>query len=251
MRDVSSVHTPCFKQRTLCVLFLTFSLPAMVLPRCSQYAIQPQQPRKPPLSLWTLFRLVNTAKWDDKASSWKLRRSLRADLHPAFHLEIHFSWFVWQTEGTADQSLAPSALKHGLIFLCQGENGLAFVIVCAQRQQPQLNKGSVMERMQMPHSHTEFHMRWGKFVLYSTAAHIDSEARMESPSWPLTSVSRRAHTCFNRLDLPPYPSYTMLYEKLLTAVEETSTFGLEWSRFFYCCKYVFNNSIHERLFRDF
>lgn len=38
----------------------------------------------------------------------------------------------------------------------------------------------------------------------------------------------RAHTCFNRLDLPPYPSYSMLYEKLLTAVEETSTFGLEW-----------------------
>lgn len=37
----------------------------------------------------------------------------------------------------------------------------------------------------------------------------------------------RAHTCFNRLDLPPYPSYSMLYEKLLTAVEETSTFGLE------------------------
>ncbi|OXB71488.1 UNVERIFIED_CONTAM: hypothetical protein H355_004790 [Colinus virginianus] len=36
-----------------------------------------------------------------------------------------------------------------------------------------------------------------------------------------------AHTCFNRLDLPPYPSFSMLYEKLLTAVEETSTFGLE------------------------
>ncbi len=39
----------------------------------------------------------------------------------------------------------------------------------------------------------------------------------------------RAHTCFNRLDLPPYPSFSMLYEKMLTAVEETSTFGLEWS----------------------
>ncbi len=38
----------------------------------------------------------------------------------------------------------------------------------------------------------------------------------------------RAHTCFNRLDLPPYPSFSMLYEKLVTAVEETSTFGLEW-----------------------
>uniref|UniRef100_A0AAY4B7Q5 HECT-type E3 ubiquitin transferase n=1 Tax=Denticeps clupeoides TaxID=299321 RepID=A0AAY4B7Q5_9TELE len=42
-----------------------------------------------------------------------------------------------------------------------------------------------------------------------------------------TSLPRLAHTCFNRLDLPPYPSFSMLYEKLLTAVEETSTFGLE------------------------
>lgn len=37
----------------------------------------------------------------------------------------------------------------------------------------------------------------------------------------------RAHTCFNRLDLPPYPSFSVLYEKMQTAVEETSTFGLE------------------------
>ncbi|XP_030624293.1 E3 ubiquitin-protein ligase HECW1 [Chanos chanos] len=45
--------------------------------------------------------------------------------------------------------------------------------------------------------------------------------------WGKITSLPRAHTCFNRLDLPPYPSYTMLYEKLLVAVEETSTFGLE------------------------
>uniref|UniRef100_A0A6I8PP22 HECT-type E3 ubiquitin transferase n=1 Tax=Ornithorhynchus anatinus TaxID=9258 RepID=A0A6I8PP22_ORNAN len=45
--------------------------------------------------------------------------------------------------------------------------------------------------------------------------------------WGKIAALPRAHTCFNRLDLPPYPSYAMLYEKLLTAVEETSTFGLE------------------------
>ncbi|KAM9839604.1 E3 ubiquitin-protein ligase HECW1 [Aulostomus maculatus] len=45
--------------------------------------------------------------------------------------------------------------------------------------------------------------------------------------WGKVTALPRAHTCFNRLDLPPYPSYTMLYDKLLTAVEETSTFGLE------------------------
>nr|XP_015810552.2 E3 ubiquitin-protein ligase HECW1 isoform X2 [Nothobranchius furzeri] len=45
--------------------------------------------------------------------------------------------------------------------------------------------------------------------------------------WGKVTSLPRAHTCFNRLDLPPYPSYTMLYDKLLIAVEETSTFGLE------------------------
>ncbi|XP_024135816.1 E3 ubiquitin-protein ligase HECW1 isoform X3 [Oryzias melastigma] len=45
--------------------------------------------------------------------------------------------------------------------------------------------------------------------------------------WGKVTSLPRAHTCFNRLDLPPYPSYTILYEKLLIAVEETSTFGLE------------------------
>ncbi|XP_035383719.1 E3 ubiquitin-protein ligase HECW1 [Electrophorus electricus] len=45
--------------------------------------------------------------------------------------------------------------------------------------------------------------------------------------WGKVTSLPRAHTCFNRLDLPPYPSYTMLFEKLVIAVEETSTFGLE------------------------
>ncbi|XP_022519147.1 E3 ubiquitin-protein ligase HECW2 isoform X2 [Astyanax mexicanus] len=45
--------------------------------------------------------------------------------------------------------------------------------------------------------------------------------------WGKVTSLPRAHTCFNRLDLPPYHSFSMLYEKLLTAVEETSTFGLE------------------------
>ncbi|XP_038128816.1 E3 ubiquitin-protein ligase HECW2-like, partial [Cyprinodon tularosa] len=45
--------------------------------------------------------------------------------------------------------------------------------------------------------------------------------------WGKITSLPRAHTCFNRLDLPPYQSFSMLYEKMLTAVEETSTFGLE------------------------
>ena len=37
----------------------------------------------------------------------------------------------------------------------------------------------------------------------------------------------RSHTCFNRLDLPPYKSYDQLAEKLTYAIEETEGFGQE------------------------
>uniref|UniRef100_A0A8C4QTS3 E3 ubiquitin-protein ligase n=1 Tax=Eptatretus burgeri TaxID=7764 RepID=A0A8C4QTS3_EPTBU len=37
----------------------------------------------------------------------------------------------------------------------------------------------------------------------------------------------RSHTCFNRLDLPPYKSFEQLKEKLLYAIEETEGFGQE------------------------
>ena len=34
----------------------------------------------------------------------------------------------------------------------------------------------------------------------------------------------RAHTCFNRLDLPPYTSYSQLEHKLVMAVEGSQGF---------------------------
>uniref|UniRef100_A0A8C7ZFE5 E3 ubiquitin-protein ligase n=1 Tax=Oryzias sinensis TaxID=183150 RepID=A0A8C7ZFE5_9TELE len=37
----------------------------------------------------------------------------------------------------------------------------------------------------------------------------------------------RSHTCFNRLDLPPYKTYEQLKEKLMFAIEETEGFGQE------------------------
>lgn len=36
-----------------------------------------------------------------------------------------------------------------------------------------------------------------------------------------------AFSSFNRIDIPPYESYEKLYEKLLTAVEETCGFAVE------------------------
>lgn len=37
----------------------------------------------------------------------------------------------------------------------------------------------------------------------------------------------KAHTCFNRIDIPPYDSYQLLYDKLTIAVEETCGFAVE------------------------
>ena len=53
------------------------------------------------------------------------------------------------------------------------------------------------------------------------------EAGKRKPPFQFLFISFRAHTCFNRLDLPPYPSPEILLEKLLLAIEESSTFGIE------------------------
>ena len=45
--------------------------------------------------------------------------------------------------------------------------------------------------------------------------------------WGKPTSLPRAHTCFNRLDLPPYATFEILHEKLLLAVEESSSFGIE------------------------
>jgi E3 ubiquitin-protein ligase HUWE1 len=52
-----------------------------------------------------------------------------------------------------------------------------------------------------------------KFQIYRSAASNDP---MRLPV---------AHTCFNQLDLPEYPSKEVLYERLLWAIKETAGFG--------------------------
>jgi hypothetical protein len=45
--------------------------------------------------------------------------------------------------------------------------------------------------------------------------------------WGTCDALPRAHTCFNRLDLPPYTSFENLYDKLQLAIEETSGFCIQ------------------------
>ena len=47
------------------------------------------------------------------------------------------------------------------------------------------------------------------------------------PPPALRCVSPLSLSSFNRIDIPPYESYEKLYEKLLTAVEETCGFAVE------------------------
>ena len=43
----------------------------------------------------------------------------------------------------------------------------------------------------------------------------------------------RAHTCFNRLDLPEYSSYGQLKKKIVTAIEYSQGFdGVDWENMF-------------------
>jgi E3 ubiquitin-protein ligase NEDD4 len=37
----------------------------------------------------------------------------------------------------------------------------------------------------------------------------------------------KSHTCFNRIDLPPYTSYEQLEKKMTLAVEESMGFEIE------------------------
>jgi len=45
--------------------------------------------------------------------------------------------------------------------------------------------------------------------------------------WGTSDALPRAHTCFNRLDLPAYPNFDTLYDKLILAIEETSGFCIQ------------------------
>jgi hypothetical protein len=48
-----------------------------------------------------------------------------------------------------------------------------------------------------------------------------------SASLPAVTLAPLPFSSFNRIDIPPYESYEKLYEKLLTAVEETCGFAVE------------------------
>jgi E3 ubiquitin-protein ligase HECW2 len=45
--------------------------------------------------------------------------------------------------------------------------------------------------------------------------------------WGTPESLPRAHTCFNRLDLPPYASFDVLFDKLNLAIDETSGFAIQ------------------------
>lgn len=70
---------------------------------------------------------------------------------------------------------------------------------------------------------------WPSFFSGSTGASGPRLFTIHLIDAPVENLPK-AHTCFNRLDLPPYPSYEKMYEKLTQAVEETCGFAVEWKK---------------------
>ena len=76
----------------------------------------------------------------------------------------------------------------------------------------------------LQNNHSAFHPRLSH-ILLSTGSNGPQRFCIEKvgkETW-----LPRSHTCFNRLDLPPYKTYDQFVEKLTFAIEETEGFGQE------------------------
>ncbi|KAI3378499.1 hypothetical protein SNEBB_008586 [Seison nebaliae] len=49
--------------------------------------------------------------------------------------------------------------------------------------------------------------------------------RFKIEKWGTEDKLPRSHTCFNRLDLPPYPNYEIMRQKILTAIQNSDGYG--------------------------
>jgi hypothetical protein len=79
----------------------------------------------------------------------------------------------------------------------------------------------------------ELRLRFLQFVTGTSRVPMNGFAELQGSngyqkftiqSWGDFKSLPRAHTCFNRLDLPPYRSYEELREKLLLAIENSEGF---------------------------
>nr|XP_009857929.2 E3 ubiquitin-protein ligase HECW2-like [Ciona intestinalis] len=82
----------------------------------------------------------------------------------------------------------------------------------------------------------ERRLRLLQFVTGTSSIPYEGFAALRGPNgpkrfciekWGKPDCLPRTHTCFNRLDLPPYDTFNLLWEKLVIAIEETNTFGME------------------------
>ena len=64
-------------------------------------------------------------------------------------------------------------------------------------------------------------------IMLASLNHCQGDRNLPTNNNDTVFVHCRSHTCFNRLDLPPYTSYDTMYEKLVYAVEEGGSFGIE------------------------
>ncbi|KAF7238203.1 E3 ubiquitin-protein ligase SMURF2 [Varanus komodoensis] len=66
------------------------------------------------------------------------------------------------------------------------------------------------------------------FTIHQIDASTNNLPKAHTCGWSVMKTSKRFDIdSFNRIDIPPYESYEKLYEKLLTAIEETCGFAVE------------------------
>lgn len=74
-----------------------------------------------------------------------------------------------------------------------------------------------------------------KFLLFATGSDRVPVGGMGEMTFKITKVNHKpdnlpeAHTCFNQLVLPDYPTQEILRQKLIIAISNAEGFGLEWS----------------------
>lgn len=74
-----------------------------------------------------------------------------------------------------------------------------------------------------------YHLQHSHYVsiLISSCGTHHSGSLVTSPQRNSDLLSFISILSFNRIDIPPYETYEKLYEKLLTAIEETCGFAVE------------------------
>ena len=68
-------------------------------------------------------------------------------------------------------------------------------------------------------------LKWHAFFQFQELYGSNGPQPFTIEKWGNPNSYPRAHTCFNRLDLPPYESYQQLRDRLIKAIDNSEGFA--------------------------